>query len=67
MALKRSTRGQVPPFIVMDVLSEANRREAAGEVVLHLEVGQPSTGAPSGVIEVAQAALVRAKLGYTEA
>ena len=67
MALKRSARGQVPPFIVMDVLSEANRREAAGEDVLHLEVGQPSTGAPSGVIEAAQAALASDKLGYTEA
>ena len=67
MALKRSIRGQVPPFIVMDVMAEANRREAAGEDVLHLEVGQPSTGAPSGVIEVAQATLVSDKLGYTEA
>lgn len=67
MALKRSARGQVPPFIVMDVLAEANRREAAGEDVLHLEVGQPSTGAPSGVIEVAQAALASDRLGYTEA
>ena len=67
MALKRSVRGQVPPFIVMDVMAEANRREAEGEDILHLEVGQPSTGAPSGVIEVAQAALVSDKLGYTEA
>lgn len=67
MALKRSVRGQVPAFIVMDVMAEANRREAAGEDVLHLEVGQPSTGAPSGVIEVAQAALGSDKLGYTEA
>ena len=67
MALKQSIRGQVPPFIVMDVMAEANRREAAGEDVLHLEVGQPSTGAPSGVIEVAQATLVSDKLGYTEA
>ena len=67
MALKRSVRGQVPPFIVMDVLTDANRREAAGEDVLHLEVGQPSTAAPSGVIEVAQAALDGDKLGYTEA
>lgn len=67
MTLKRSARGQVPPFIVMDVMAEANRREAAGEDVLHLEVGQPSTGAPSGVIEVAQAALANDKLGYTEA
>lgn len=67
MALKRSVRGQVPPFIVMDVLAEANRLETAGEDVLHLEVGQPSTGAPSGVIEVAQATLDSDKLGYTEA
>jgi aspartate/methionine/tyrosine aminotransferase len=67
MALKRSRRGQVPPFIVMDVLREANLREAAGEDVLHLEVGQPSTGAPSGVVAAAQAALVGDKLGYTEA
>ncbi|MBT6286455.1 MAG: aminotransferase class I/II-fold pyridoxal phosphate-dependent enzyme [Rhodospirillaceae bacterium] len=67
MALKQSIRGQVPPFIVMDVMAEANRREVAGEDVLHLEVGQPSTGAPSGVIEVAQATLVSDKLGYTEA
>ena len=67
MALKRSIRGQVSPFIVMDVMAEANRREVAGEDVLHLEVGQPSTGAPSGVIEVAQATLVSDKLGYTEA
>jgi len=67
MTLKRSRRGQVPPFIVMDVLREANLREAAGEDVLHLEVGQPSTGAPSGVVAAAQAALAGDKLGYTEA
>jgi aspartate/methionine/tyrosine aminotransferase len=67
MALKRSRRGEVPPFIVMDVLREANLREAAGEDVLHLEVGQPSTGAPSGVVAAAQSALAGDKLGYTEA
>mgnify|MGYP003639566643 FL=1 len=67
MALKRSRRGQVPPFIVMDVLREANRREAAGEDILHLEVGQPSTGAPAGVIAAAEAALRGDRLGYTEA
>ena len=67
MPLKRSVRGQVPPFIVMDVLREANLREAAGGDVLHLEVGQPSTPAPSAVIAAAQRALVSDKLGYTEA
>ena len=67
MALKKSNRGQVPPFIVMDVMREANRLEATGRDVLHLEVGQPSTGAPSGVIAAAQKAMQTDKLGYTEA
>lgn len=67
MALKRSRRGAVPPFIVMDVLREANRREAAGEDVLHLEVGQPATAAPAGVLDAARAALTADRLGYTEA
>ena len=47
MPLKVATRGRVPPFIVMDVMRAANRRAAAGEDVLHLEVGQPGTPAPS--------------------
>ena len=67
MALKQSRRGAVAPFIVMDVLREANLREAAGGDVLHLEVGQPSTSAPSAVIAAAQQALDTDRLGYTEA
>lgn len=51
----------------MEMLREANRMEAAGEPVLHLEVGQPSTGAPPPVVEAARAALLRRTLGYTEA
>ena len=43
MALKVAERGRVPPFIVMDVLRDANDRAAAGEEVIHLEVGQPGT------------------------
>ncbi len=67
MALKVSTRGQVAPFIVMDVLRAANERQAAGEDILHLELGQPATPAPRGAIEAAQAALEAEPLGYTEA
>jgi len=67
MTLKVSARGRVPPFIVMDVLRDANARAAAGKDVLHLEVGQPSTPAPKGVIEAARAALDRDVLGYTDA
>ena len=46
MAVKTARRGTVDPFIVMEVMREANRRSAAGEGILHLEVGQPSTPAP---------------------
>jgi aspartate/methionine/tyrosine aminotransferase len=67
MALKVSRRGSVPPFIVMDVLRAANQREAAGADVFHLEVGQPGTPAPRGVIEAAREALESDRLGYTEA
>ncbi|MGH6991639.1 MAG: pyridoxal phosphate-dependent aminotransferase, partial [Stellaceae bacterium] len=67
MTLKISGRGRVPPFIVMDVLRDANVRAATGKDVLHLEVGQPSTSAPAGVIAAAHAALERDVLGYTDA
>lgn len=67
MALKVSRRGRVPPFIVMDVLRAANERQAAGVSVLHLEVGQPSTGAPGGALAAARAAFDADNLGYTEA
>ena len=67
MALKVARRGAVPPFIAMEVLRDANERAARGENILHLEVGQPSTSAPRGVIEAAKSALDRDQLGYTEA
>jgi aspartate/methionine/tyrosine aminotransferase len=66
MALKVARRGHIPPFIVMDVLRAANERAARGEDVLHLEVGQPATGAPSGAVAAAAAALHGQTLGYTE-
>ena len=67
MTLKVSARGRVPPFIVMDMLRDANARAATGKDVLHLEVGQPSTSAPAGVLAAAHAALERDALGYTDA
>lgn len=65
MALKVAARGNVPPFIVMDVMRAAAERVAEGKDVLHLEVGQPSTGAPARVIEAARNALGSHTLGYT--
>jgi aspartate/methionine/tyrosine aminotransferase len=67
MALKASSRGLVPPFIAMDVLRAANAREATGERVIHLEVGQPGTPAPEPVREAARRALADSKIGYTDA
>ncbi len=67
MVLKIAERGKVPPFIVMDVLRAANARAAAGEEVLHLEVGQPGTSAPAAVLEAARRALDDDRIGYTDA
>jgi len=44
--LSASARSNVPPFMVMDVMSAAERIEAAGGHVIHMEVGQPSAPAP---------------------
>lgn len=60
-------RGSVAPFIVMEVMRAANERAAAGGDVLHLEIGQPGTPAPRGVIQAAHAALDADRLAYTEA
>jgi len=67
MVLKVAARGQVAPFIVMDVMRAANEREAEGENIVHMEVGQPGTGAPKGVVEAATRALQTERLGYTDA
>jgi aspartate/methionine/tyrosine aminotransferase len=67
MPIKIAQRAAVPPFIVMDVLRRANEREAAGAEILHLEIGQPSTGAPGPVLEAAKRALDADRLGYTDA
>src|ERR1700690_322216 len=67
MSLKPSRRGLVPPFIAMDVLRAANAREAAGERVIHLEVGQPGTPAPQPVLDAARRALADDRIGYTDA
>jgi len=65
--LKHGRRGQIPAFIVLDVLRQANRLAAEGADILHLEVGQPSTGAPAKVIAAAERALRSGPLGYTDA
>jgi aspartate/methionine/tyrosine aminotransferase len=58
--------------MVMDVIAAANARQAllppGAPHVIHMEVGQPSTGAPAGaVLAVQQRLQAGAALGYTEA
>lgn len=65
--MKVSARSQVPPFAVMDIIAEANRRKAAGESIINLCAGEPATGASDVVRERAIELLSTENLGYTEA
>ena len=49
--MRNSSRSAVDPFIVMDVMEVARRAEAAGRRIIHMEVGQPATGAPKGATQ----------------
>lgn len=65
--MRNSTRSAVDPFIVMDVMQAAARAEAAGQHIIHMEVGQPGTGAPKGAVEALKTAMDGGALGYTVA
>lgn len=65
--LKASSRALVPPFAVMDIIAEANRRRAAGRDVINLCAGEPASGASDVVRDRAAQILAAGQLGYTEA
>jgi aspartate/methionine/tyrosine aminotransferase len=65
--MKVSARSGVAPFIVMDVLREANARAAAGQSIFHLEAGEPGGPTPAPIAKAARAALEAGRIGYTEA
>ncbi len=72
MALKQGKGGLAPPFLVMDVITAANARQASlpagAPKVIRMEVGQPGSGAPAGAVAAAQRALSAGlPMGYTEA
>ncbi|HEY7550020.1 MAG TPA: aminotransferase class I/II-fold pyridoxal phosphate-dependent enzyme [Hyphomicrobiaceae bacterium] len=62
-----SRRSAIPAFIVMDVMQAAAEREASGQGVIHMEVGQPGTPAPRAALARVAQALERDALGYTVA
>jgi len=65
--MRNSTRGDVDPFIVMDVMEAARQAEAAGRDIVHMEVGQPSTPAPEGARAALTAKMQSDPLGYSVA
>lgn len=65
--MRKSNRGNVHPFIVMDVMENARKAEEKGEDIVHMEVGQPGTPAP---IEAQRQLIEKMKndsMGYTVA
>ncbi len=63
--MRNSRRGEVDPFIVMDVMEAARAAEDAGRHIIHMEVGQPGTGAPTAAIERLAEDMAGDPLGYT--
>nr|WP_319948418.1 aminotransferase class I/II-fold pyridoxal phosphate-dependent enzyme [uncultured Shimia sp.] len=65
--MRNSRRGEVDPFIVMDVMEAARQAEAAGRHIIHMEVGQPSTAAPKAARDALTETMQSDALGYTVA
>ena len=65
--MKNSARGSVDPFIVMDVMEAAGKKEKSGYEVIHLEVGQPGTSAPKMAAESVKNKISKSTMGYTVA
>ncbi|SLN11957.1 pyridoxal phosphate-dependent aminotransferase [Pseudooctadecabacter jejudonensis] len=63
--MRNSRRGEIDPFIVMDVMEAARAAEAAGRHIIHMEVGQPGTGAPAAALSRLAADMQDEPLGYT--
>ncbi|MFN8122686.1 MAG: aminotransferase class I/II-fold pyridoxal phosphate-dependent enzyme [Thermoleophilia bacterium] len=58
---------RIAPFEVMEVLALAQRLEAEGNDVIHLEVGEPDFPTPERVVEAAARAMRDRPMGYTPA
>ncbi len=63
--MRVSRRGEVDPFIVMDVVRAAQEAEAKGRRIIHMEVGQPGTPAPRGATQALGRVMGDDALGYS--
>jgi aspartate/methionine/tyrosine aminotransferase len=59
-------RARVEPFYAVEINRLANERSRRGLPVIHMEVGQPTAGAPRAAIEAGHRALAGAEQGYWE-
>jgi aspartate/methionine/tyrosine aminotransferase len=57
---------RVAPFYAVEINRLANARERRGLPVIHMEVGQPSAGAPAAAIAAGHRALAEFPQGYWE-
>lgn len=57
--------GDLPPFIVMDVLERAQELQAQGRDIIHLEVGEPDFDTPEAIKAAAQKAMTGGQTHYT--
>jgi aspartate/methionine/tyrosine aminotransferase len=51
----------------MDVMEAARKAESGGRRIIHMEVGQPGTGAPKAALDAVASAMSQEALGYTVA
>ena len=65
--MRFSSRSKIDSFIVMDVMEQARKEELLGRDIIHMEVGQPGTPAPSGAITELTKKMNSEPLGYTVA
>lgn len=57
---------RIEPFRAIAISELAHRLKAEGKPVIHMEFGQPSTGAPQAAIQTAHAVLDGDAMGYWE-
>lgn len=57
---------QIDPFYAIAVSGLAHRLKAEGRSIIHMEFGQPSTGAPAAAIAAAHRVLDNDPMGYWE-
>ena len=57
---------EIEPFRAMEISLLANQLAAEGRDIIHMEFGQPSTGAPAAAIARAQHVMASEAMGYWE-